>query len=529
MHERIAEDRLHALQRVTDAALSYLPFEAMLTELLTRVRELLGVDTAAILLIEDDGKTLLARAAKGLEEEVEREVRVPVGRGFAGRIAAEKRPVFIPDVATADVVNPILRQKKLVAMLGVPLLVETNVIGVMHVGSLTPRAFDEQDVEVLQRAADRAALAIGGRLGERERGLADAFQRSLMPPLPSIPGLALAARYKPAAAAQLGGDWYDAFVLPTGAVGVAIGDVVGRGFHAAAVMGQLRSALRAFALDERSPAEVLSRLGSLLRQLEPGWSATLLYALLEPHASRVTLARAGHPPPLLVDADGNVDYLDLPGGVPLGATRHAMYDDLATEMLASSTLVLYTDGLIEHAGESLDAGLERLREAVRADREDPQDVCDDLTGALLPGGAENDDAAFLVLRVSPLTDPFSMSVAADPDSVTLVRRVVSRWLDELGASQEEIGEITLACSEACANAIEHAYGPEATEFEVEIGSSAGKITITVRDTGRWREPRGTNRGRGLTLMEGLMDEVDVQSSEDGTVVALSRKLMAHAA
>src|SRR4051794_25026408 len=191
----------------------------MLEELLVRVTELLGTDTAAILLIEDDGRYLVATAAKGIEEEVERHVRIPLARGFAGRIAAERRPVAIPDIEKADIFNPILREKGLKSLLGVPLMLETEVIGVLHVGTLTPRDWRDEDAEVLQRAADRAALAVGGRLVERERGLAQAFQHSLIPSLPSVPGIAPAGRDRPAASAPLGGDWYDALTPPTRAGG----------------------------------------------------------------------------------------------------------------------------------------------------------------------------------------------------------------------------------------------------------------------------------------------------------------------
>ena len=231
-----------------------MPLDELLDELLERVRKILAVDTVAVLLLEDDGRLLAARAAKGLEEEVEVGVRVPVGRGFAGRVAAERAPVQIPDVDHADIFNPILRQKGLKSLLGVPLLVEDRLLGVIHVGALQHRAFSPDDVDLLQRVADRIALAIGARLYERQRGLAEEIQHSLFPnPLPDFPGVAIAARYFPAAAAPLGGDWYDAFVLPSGSLGLAIGDVVGRGFKAAALMGQLRSALRAYAFDGNAP------------------------------------------------------------------------------------------------------------------------------------------------------------------------------------------------------------------------------------------------------------------------------------
>ena len=191
MHAGAIGERLRGLESVTDSALAYLPLEELLDELLRRVVEILQADTAAILLLEDDGATLAARAARGLEEEVRRGVRIPVGRGFAGRIAASRHPVRIADVS-ADIANPILRERGLKSLLGVPLLVEGTVIGVLHVGTLQPRAFSDDDVQVLQSAGDRAALAIHGRLAERERGLGDALQRSLMPALPDVPGMRLA-------------------------------------------------------------------------------------------------------------------------------------------------------------------------------------------------------------------------------------------------------------------------------------------------------------------------------------------------
>jgi len=181
VRERVAADRLRDLESVTDAALAYLPLEQLLNELLTRVVEIVEADTAAILLLDDEGRTLVARAAKGLEEEVERGVRVPVRAGFAGRIAATRQPVVIENVEQADIHNPLLREKGLKSLLGVPLMVEGSVIGVLHVGSLRRRLFTDREVDVLQRAGDRAALAINGRLTEQERGLADALQRSLIP------------------------------------------------------------------------------------------------------------------------------------------------------------------------------------------------------------------------------------------------------------------------------------------------------------------------------------------------------------
>ena len=521
----VSAERLRDLQSVTDAELAYLPLEELLHELLTRVVEILRVDTAVVLLLEDDGRTLLARAAKGLEEEVERGVRIPVGRGFAGRVAAGRQAIRITDLEHAEIVNPLLRDKGLKSLLGVPLVVEGEAIGVLHVGSQRSRVFSDDDVELLQRAGDRAALSIRGRLTERERGLADALQRSLIPVLPDFPGVALAGRYLPAASASLGGDWYDAFPLPGGRLALTIGDVVGRSFQAAALMGQLRSGLRAYALDGVAPQAVLERLSHLLRQLGPGRSATLLYLVIDPHGGRLTLAGAGHPPPLVVDPQDEASFVELPPSVPLGAVRQPHYEQHELQFAPGSTLVLFTDGLVEQGGKSLDAGLEQLSETVRSSVGDELELqCDAIVDTMLPEGASRDDAALLAIRALPLTDPLVVRIPAEVDSIPVVRRVLGRWLDEAGAAPATIEDISLACSEACANAIEHAYTPAPNSLEVHASSADGVATVAVRDFGRWRAPRGTNRGRGLLLMEGLMDAVEIDRNEQGTTIRLVRRL-----
>ena len=209
----------------------------------------------------------MARAAKGIEEEVEQGVRIPIGKGFAGRIAAERVAIFIADVDHADILNPILREKGIRSLLGTPLVVEGDLIGVLHVGSLTPRMFDTRDLSVLQIAAARAAPGIErARLFsalEHEHRVAMVLQRSLLPRrLAEVIGMSTAVRYLPASD-EVGGDWYDVFELPRGRLGVVIGDVVGHGVRAAALMGQLRTALHAYALRDDGPGRVARAGGSV--------------------------------------------------------------------------------------------------------------------------------------------------------------------------------------------------------------------------------------------------------------------------
>ena len=290
------QSAVQSLQRVTEAALAYLDLDDLLSELLDRTTEILDVDTAAILLLEEDGRALVARAAKGLEEEVERGFTLPVGAGFAGRIAATRQPVVVEDLDNSpiEIVNPLLRQKGVRSLLGVPLIVEGRLVGVLHIGTLERRHFDSDDIHLLRTVGDRVALAIEHRELTELRTAARHLQQGLLPQaLPEIPELDLAARYLPAEAG-VGGDWYDVIALPSGRVGVAIGDVVGKGAQAAAYMGELRSALRAYALEELAPAPALAKLARYV-DLIRGQMATLVYGIIDPGESRMRIARAGHP------------------------------------------------------------------------------------------------------------------------------------------------------------------------------------------------------------------------------------------
>src|SRR5581483_5794442 len=209
--------------------------------------------------------------------------RIPIGKGFAGRIAAERVAIYIADVDHADILNPILRQKGIRSLLGVPMIVEGDLIGVMHVGSLRPRRFEEDDVALLELAAARAAPGIDrARLHsalEREHQLAMVLQRSLLPRrLPEVPGVTLSTRYY-AARNEVGGDWYDVIELPGGLLGVAIGDVVGHGVKAAALMGQLRTALHSYAMAGNGPGRTLELVDRFVRSIEVSAMATAAYAV----------------------------------------------------------------------------------------------------------------------------------------------------------------------------------------------------------------------------------------------------------
>jgi anti-anti-sigma factor len=379
----------------------------------------------------------------------------------------------------------------------------------------------------------RRAQKMVEETAERERALrlqqeiAQTLQNSLLPDrLPDVPGLKLAARYVPGSAGlEVGGDWYDVFPLPGGAVALAIGDIVGRGLQAAATMGQLRTALRAYALEGLSPAATLERLGGLAQTLPEAEMATLIYAVYQPDAGVLSFVSAGHPPPLLVRADGTTDFLEEGRSSPLGVTGYP-----ATEaMLAlepGSILLLYTDGLVERRGRLLDEGLDALADAAAGRAEDaPEEVCDAVMGIMAGDGGPADDVALMVLSLAPRhAERFRFAAAAEPQHLAPLRRALSRWLSEAGATKDEVDDIVLAISEATSNAVLHAYGPEDGVFEIAAKAAGGVIEASVRDRGRWRTRGPDQGGRGIRLMRALVDSADIASGPAGTEVKLRRKL-----
>ena len=514
------------MYRLSDPMLSELGLNELLDELLLRIRAALTVDTVAILLVDVETHELVARAARGLEEEVERGVRIPIGRGFAGRIAAERVPIFIEDVDHADILNPILREKGIRSLLGVPLIVEGALIGVLHVGSLHTREFVGSDVALLQMAALRVAPAIErARLYaalEHEHRVAVVLQRSLLSrKLPSVVGVAVAARYLPARD-EVGGDWFDVIQLPRGRLGVAIGDVVGHGIRAAALMGQLRTALHAYAIESHGPGRTLDLVDRYVETIGGGM-ATVAYGVFDPESGGLRLASAGHLPPIIVSSDGGARVLDIAPAPPLGAFPFGAYGETELSLQSGETIVLYTDGLVERPGISVSDGIQKLADIVRSTTS-VDDACVLAVDGLVPRAGARDDVAIVALRNTPIPAELDLRLPADPGVLSGMRRTLRRWLTGRGATGADLAEITMAVSEACANAIEHAYSPDPNEFQLHGSRDDGVVTLIVRDTGRWRAPRGDDRGRGLGIINAAMDQVDIDRSATGTVITMRRRL-----
>jgi serine phosphatase RsbU (regulator of sigma subunit)/anti-sigma regulatory factor (Ser/Thr protein kinase) len=519
--------RLEDVQRVTESALAYLDLDDLLKELLDRVTDILDADTAAVLLVEEGGRTLAARAAKGLEEEVERGFRLPVGRGFAGRVAFTRAPVVIEDLehATIQPVNPLFGEKGVRSLLGVPLVVEGEVIGVLHVGSLTGRKFHEADIELLQLVANRVALSIERSRLMVQGQIAATLQRSLLPSrLPQVPGLRMAARYLPAAdESAVGGDWYDVIELSNRCIGFVIGDVAGHGMAAATFMGQLRSAIRAYALDTDGPGAVITKVADFSDRMDSRM-ATVVYATFNLSTWEVRVARAGHPYPLLLRADGSTEFLSDAGGPPLGAVGGQTYDEQAVTLRPGDTLVLYTDGLIERRGRELSEGEAALVEVASTAPDEPELKCQAITSRLTENLAIADDIAILTVQTVGLDELLEVEVTAEPAQLATVRHLIRRWVEANEGTDDDCAAFAIAVSEACANSIEHAYSPRDGTVQVRASLVDGEAEVTIRDRGKWRQPRGGNRGKGIPMMEEFMDEVSVEPAENGTTVKLMRRL-----
>jgi serine phosphatase RsbU (regulator of sigma subunit) len=390
------EVRLRDIQSITDAALSRLDGRDLLVELLDRMREILRVDTAAVLLLDASSGQLIATAAAGLEEEVRQGVRIPVGAGFAGRIAAERRPVILDHINHTTVLNPILWAKGIRSMMGVPMVAGGTLIGVMHVGSLTSRQFTGHDTELLQMAADRAATAVQSMTAQADRVASAALQHSLVPSAPpAVTGVEMAARYVPGSGG-VGGDWYDVFAMPSGELGVVIGDVAGSGLAAAVIMGRMRSALRAYALETPDPGEVLARLDRKMQHFEPDALATVLYAVIDVAAGQMRLCLAGHFPPVIALPGQPAALVRAAPGLMIGVKAGARRPVTTVAVPPGALLCFYTDGLVERPGQVIDDGLAKLCQVLSAQPPEVASVA--VMGALIGREPARDDVALLMIR-----------------------------------------------------------------------------------------------------------------------------------
>lgn len=372
-------------------------------EILHEARAALGSTSASLLLVNEAGTVLEPAAFVGLRHTIRAASRIPMGHGFAGRIALSRQPLSVADVTAENVLNPVLRANGIRSLLGVPVLAGHHLVGVLHVGTMATRHFGDEDVVTLLDLASRIAETADSAGSARAHDAALVLQRSLLPSTQRrVAGLEVAARYVPAEG-DLGGDWYDVFELPDGAVGLVMGDVVGHGLPAAVVMGRLRSALRAYALDHTSPAVVLEHLDRKIGHFEDGAFATVVYGVTRPPFDTVTISTAGHWPPLLVHHGEQTRAVDLRHDPMLGIGSFERREgEVAIDPGAS--LCFFTDGLVERPRPGAtstrpapEEWLDRVRETLRAE-DDPETACSRVIGEVVGDTVVDDDIALLIVR-----------------------------------------------------------------------------------------------------------------------------------
>src|SRR5215217_2138535 len=396
----------------------------------------------------------------------------------------------------------------------IPLVAGDRVVGAVGVTFRTPRVFHRDTRAFLLTLASQVAVAIErAALADLRGEIAETLQLSLLPrSLPRLDRLAVAARYLPGVrGTRAGGDWYDVLPRDDGRIALAVGDVVGEGPPAAAVMGQLRSALAAYLLDGHEPARALGLLDGFARTVEGASVSTVTCLLLDPTSGEVLHASAGHPPPLVLDGDG-ARYLTGGEGPALALPVRAVHQQARTALVAGSTLLVYTDGLVERRHATLDDGMARLADVAAGAR---ADAIGALVGAVLHGlvgGGRSDDVAVVAARLVPA--PLEIDLVGDAARLREVRAEVRRWAARAALDEGTTEDLLLAVGEAAANAVEHAYGGARGPVRVAVALVDGsRVEAVVSDEGRWRTPPADPGFRGGAVVGSVDATADGRAAE----------------
>jgi GAF domain-containing protein/anti-sigma regulatory factor (Ser/Thr protein kinase) len=544
LHEREHEARIQAelavrrtrrLQALTSAFAGALTQAEVAEIFLDQTVDAVGASVAALAVLDEEGRELqVTSSRRALQELLSGGDPVPVAGSGPLSAAVRGRVTTYYDArdALADA-HPELRDGLTRAGFGSFAFLTVSAGGApLGVAALAweqaGRLVDEER-SFLEAVVAQCGLSLDRALRyEGERVVAETLQRSVLPEaVPSMEGVRVSALYLPGSTAvDVGGDWFDTLTLPDGRLGFVVGDVVGKGVQAAATMAQLRNGMRALTLDATSPSETLTKLNLLLESYIDVPFATVAYLVLDPDTLEVALVSAGHPPPLVVSQNAPVRFLEGGGGLPLGVNAEAGYEEYTTTLTRGSIVVLYTDGLVERRGRSIDDGLSALASAASRAPREPDAFVDYVIGELVGADARQDDVAVLAIMLDPARLlPLELTMPAAPESLQYLRDQLARWLDAASVPDVDARDIVLATWEAGANAIEHAGGGRDAVVRVDAVLSGDRVRIGVVDRGSWKEPEVRHdRGLGLRLMEALMTTVDVDRGPDGTRVVMERPL-----
>ncbi|MFK0235455.1 SpoIIE family protein phosphatase [Streptomyces vinaceus] len=413
-----------------------------------------------------------------------------------------------------------------------PLIAQARPIGAIGLLYRDKDGFTQDERNLLIALGSSIAQSLQrAMLLEQEHDLAEGLQQAMLPRrIPSVPGAEIAVRYRSARMGQdIGGDWYDVVPLPGGRVGAVIGDVQGHDTHAAAVMGQLRIVLRAYAAEGHAPGTVMARASVFLHELDTDRFATCTYVEADLSTGVLQVVRAGHIDPLLRTRDGDCRRLTVEGGMPLGLSAEfgrLEYPVTTVELDPGETLVLCTDGLVEHPGADLDDGIQLLTALIRSGPADLARLADRLCGVVDERGGD-DDMALLLLRRQAKEAPqgggrLQQHVApGDPEALVAARHMIGAAVRAWGA-RERADEIELVADELIVNALMHTEGPAIVTLRVLAGHER-RLRVEVEDRSsalpRRREAGESGvSGRGLMLVDRLADVWGVEPRGSGKCV-----------
>ncbi|WP_433405081.1 SpoIIE family protein phosphatase [Streptomyces sp. CA-146814] len=388
------------------------------------------------------------------------------------------------------------------------------------------RPFTGEDQLLLSLLAGRLAQGLArAHQIDQQRETAIALQRAILGPSRLPDGFAV--RYEPATRPlEVGGDWYDTVALPDGRIGIVVGDCVGRGLGAASVMGQLRSACRALLLQDAGPARALMALDQFAVGVPGAMCTTVFCGVLDTRTGHLVYSSAGHPPGILVQPDGATRLLEDGRSLPLAVRPDRPRPEGSCTISARSTLLLYTDGLVERRRRPLSAGIDRAGKALQDGRDTAvDDLASDVMSRLAPDGGYDDDVALLLYRHPA---PLEISFPAESGQLAPVRKALRGWLEQCDLPPRTAQSVLVAAGEACANAIEHGHRDapgDTVYFRAE--ASVDNLRLTIADTGRWKVPQpelNAHRGRGMGLMRALMQQVTVVQGPTGTTVDMHTRI-----
>jgi anti-sigma regulatory factor (Ser/Thr protein kinase)/GAF domain-containing protein len=474
-----------------------------------------GIESEGRLRVETDSR--LPRARRLVESSPELEAIASLGVEEPTTVPLEREPTLRKlYVATG---------RRLKAVHGVPIAAKDGAAAGTITLVSTESRLEPSEWALLLSFADQAAHALERALVfAHEHDLAVRLQRSLLPErLPTRDGLELAGHYRAGEeAVEVGGDWYGAVRRPDGIVHLSVGDVSGKGIGAAVVMSRQRHTFEVYGRELQSPAQIVRH---MLQHADVDSMVTLAVISLDPYTGRLAYSCVGHPPPLLLDrGTGEVTRLDRASAPPIGVAAPADVVEAGVTLPSEAVLVLYTDGLVERRGQDIDRSIDVLGQLVAAEPGVSPDVLLARVGAAI--GPTDDDVALLVASLDAERLAFEVEIAADPLMLRGMRRRLEGWLVQRDVDQADIVDVILAVSEACNNAIEHAYrdnggGP----INVTVAKETEKIRAVVEDHGTWRaQTTSDERGRGLMLIRQLMDSADLETGLNGTRVTFTRQV-----